>query len=37
MQRDIARSTKLMGLGPVKQPTIFPVQSYKVPACYCGG
>jgi len=29
-QKDIQRSAKLMGLAPLRQPTIFPVQSYKV-------
>lgn len=29
-QKDVQRSSKLMGLAPLRQPTIFPVQSYKV-------
>ena len=30
MKKDLARSFKLRGFPPVKQPSIFPVQSYKV-------
>jgi len=30
VQKDVQRSSKLMGLAPLRQPTIFPIQSYKV-------
>jgi len=31
MQKDVARSGKIMGMGNFKQPSVFPIQSYKVP------
>jgi 2-hydroxychromene-2-carboxylate isomerase len=31
MQKDLARSGKLLGMPRFKQPSVFPIQSYKVP------
>ena len=30
MQKDLARSGKIMGIANFKQPSVFPIQSYKV-------
>lgn len=30
MKKDLARAGKLSGMPKVKQPTVFPIQSYKV-------
>jgi hypothetical protein len=35
MQSDLARSGKLMGIPNLHQPSVFPIQSYKVRLSLC--